>query len=347
VVRRDSFTQALAQFACVVYWFDPLAWIAAWHLRVERERACDDAVVASGMRASDYANHLLDIARQVRPASLSIGNPALPMASCSQLEGRLMAILSPTTRRTSGIRARLGAFAAALLVAAPAATATMGSRDDSGAWKGNAWRWTTSLAPEQVLRVYGAWATVRAVASGDGLVHVDAHRRNGADVPITIRDTGRGVAVCFDGCGTNQRPSSRWADLRRSVFGPRTDVDVVVQVPAGVRFAGGSVNGDITVDGLHGDIGLITVGGNVTVRNTVSNARIQTVDGNVRVDLPPGTHHTLTANTTSGSVSSAIPIARGRRGNGPLRRGGVTNSSDAGPGLTVITVDGDITVTRQ
>ena len=63
VQRRDCAVQAIAQLACAAYWFNPLVWIAARQLRVERERACDDQVLALGTRPSDYATHLLDIAR--------------------------------------------------------------------------------------------------------------------------------------------------------------------------------------------------------------------------------------------------------------------------------------------
>jgi beta-lactamase regulating signal transducer with metallopeptidase domain len=348
VARRDPFTQAIAQFVCAVYWCDPLAWIAARHLRVERERACDDFVVRSGIRASEYADHLLDIARQARPREFFPLGAALPMASRSQLEARLMAILSPNTRRASGVGSRLGVLTTALLVAATAGTAAVRPPQNANAsWTGNAWQWTTSLAPEHVFRIYGAWTSIRAAASGDGLVHVDAHRRNGADVSIAILETARGAAVCFDGCASDRVPTNRWNDLRRSVFGPKTDVDVVVRVPPGVRFAGGTVAGDITVDELQGDIGVITVGGKVTLRNTVFNARVQTVDGDVMVELPPDTNATLTADTVSGTVNSAIPINRGGRGNRAWRRGLVADPGGRGPALTVITIDGDITVRRR
>ena len=41
VRRVDAFTQLVAQVACAVYWFNPLVWMTAWRMRVERERACD------------------------------------------------------------------------------------------------------------------------------------------------------------------------------------------------------------------------------------------------------------------------------------------------------------------
>ena len=104
VKRRDCLTHVLAQIACAAHWFNPLAWIAARHVRTERERACDDLVLASGTRGADYADQLIEVARVMRagrfPAVLA--GASLAMAHRSQLEGRLMAILDPSVPR-SGI----------------------------------------------------------------------------------------------------------------------------------------------------------------------------------------------------------------------------------------------------
>ena len=100
VKRADVVTQLLAQWACVVYWFNPVVWLAAFRLRVEREQACDDAVLGLGTRASDYANHLLDIARECHAPGLT-ASAAVAMARRSQLEFRLRAILDPTVRRAA------------------------------------------------------------------------------------------------------------------------------------------------------------------------------------------------------------------------------------------------------
>ena len=117
VKRHDCLTHLIAQLACAAYWFNPLAWIAAKRLRTERERACDDLVLASGTRGSDYADQLLDIARVMRaerfPAVLA--GATLAMAHRSQLEGRLMAILDPNVPRRS--LTRVGVLAAVALFA--------------------------------------------------------------------------------------------------------------------------------------------------------------------------------------------------------------------------------------
>ena len=118
VARRDVLTQLFAQIACALYWFHPLAWLAARRLRVERERACDDAVIASGERASDYAAHLLDVARSYQPYRM-LQPAALAMARSSQLEGRLLAVLKPGMDRARlkrrQITASLGAAFAVMI----------------------------------------------------------------------------------------------------------------------------------------------------------------------------------------------------------------------------------------
>ncbi len=53
----------LAELLRAVEWLNPLTWLAARRLRFESELACDDLVLASGVRAPEYADHLVDIAR--------------------------------------------------------------------------------------------------------------------------------------------------------------------------------------------------------------------------------------------------------------------------------------------
>ncbi len=117
VRRRDPLTLALAHMATIVYWFHPLCWLAASRLRVESERACDDAALRIGLLPSDYAGHLLDLARAFNP------QPAISMASTSHLESRVKSILDPFVKRSSA--ARRNWLAAALVTAGVMAPLTI------------------------------------------------------------------------------------------------------------------------------------------------------------------------------------------------------------------------------
>jgi beta-lactamase regulating signal transducer with metallopeptidase domain len=119
--RLDALTQFFATVACAVYWVNPLVWFAAVAMRAERERACDDYVLAYGAPASDYAHDLLEIVSGLRRRSPAA---ALAMARRSQLEGRLMALLSPRVRHERlSRRAAFAICAGILAVALPAASA--------------------------------------------------------------------------------------------------------------------------------------------------------------------------------------------------------------------------------
>ena len=132
VKRADCLTHLLAQAACAVYWMHPLAWIAARRARAERERACDDLVLACGMGGPDYADALLEIARSIG-ASRAIAAASLAMAHRSQLEGRLMSILDPTVPREGVTRLRAAGVAAlALAVTVPLSTMQTWAFDEGG-----------------------------------------------------------------------------------------------------------------------------------------------------------------------------------------------------------------------
>lgn len=114
VRRRDLLGHTLGRVACAIYWFHPLVWAAARRLRSESERACDDLVLTSGTRASEYAHHLLEIVTGVRNASAPA--TALAMARRKEFEGRMLAILDPEQRRTAPGRVQATALVIGLVV---------------------------------------------------------------------------------------------------------------------------------------------------------------------------------------------------------------------------------------
>ncbi len=107
VRRRDWLSHRLADVVCALYWFHPLAWLTARRLKMESEIACDDLVLTSGVAAPDYARHLLDVARALRPAPALVPTAAIAMARTARIEGRLTMILDTTRPRRALTRRAL------------------------------------------------------------------------------------------------------------------------------------------------------------------------------------------------------------------------------------------------
>ena len=118
--RHDPLALWIAHLALAVHWFNPLAWLAVWQLRREQEQACDDCVLRHGLRASDYAGEMLEIATSQRVGVA--GRAALTMARSSGLESRVAGILDATRNRNATTRRwAIGVGSAALLLALPLA----------------------------------------------------------------------------------------------------------------------------------------------------------------------------------------------------------------------------------
>ena len=118
VKRFDALTQLLAQISVAVFWFDPLVWLAAHQMRVEREHACDDYVLRDGTAPSLYAGELLEMVRSIGMPSHDRAAPAfaaLAMARRSEFEGRMLAILDPRLDRHT--LTRRGTLMTAVIVA--------------------------------------------------------------------------------------------------------------------------------------------------------------------------------------------------------------------------------------
>jgi len=98
VRRCDWLTQMFGQVVCALYWFHPLVWILYRHTQIEAERACDDAVLLTGVRAKEYANHLLDVVKAMQ-AGKEAPSAAVAMARPTQVRYRLQSILNAQRSR--------------------------------------------------------------------------------------------------------------------------------------------------------------------------------------------------------------------------------------------------------
>ena len=118
VARRDNLWAAGHAVVQTLFWFHPLVWWIGARLLDERERACDEIVVASGSEPERYAESILKTCRH------SLEAPALCMAGVTgaNLEKRMEHIMSG---RAIGVltwwKKTLIASAGAVAVAGPVA----------------------------------------------------------------------------------------------------------------------------------------------------------------------------------------------------------------------------------
>jgi len=121
VRRGDGLASLIQRSAAALFWFHPLVVALARSARRDCERACDDMVLDRGVRPSDYARHLLEIARGA--AGGGFAGLTLAFARRSTLESRLIAILKDDLRRAPiSRRAVATAAALALFVTLPIAS---------------------------------------------------------------------------------------------------------------------------------------------------------------------------------------------------------------------------------
>ena len=63
IARHDNLKAHVHHLVATLFWFHPLVWFIGRQLRDERERACDEAVIASGHDPGEYAAGILAVCR--------------------------------------------------------------------------------------------------------------------------------------------------------------------------------------------------------------------------------------------------------------------------------------------
>jgi beta-lactamase regulating signal transducer with metallopeptidase domain len=220
VKRHDLVGHTLARIGCALYWFHPLVWVAARRLRAESERACDDLVLRSGARASDYAEHLLDILSSVRGQDVPAA--ALAMARKREFEGRLLAILDPGLKRGTR-RAPMVALLAglcALFVTVAAASPPSAPRASTSPARATAPRAVvaTSLVPAAAVAVAPHPASPKATAqepadavAPEDPAEPDEDDRKGAVQEISADRRATLVRVLATDADESVRRTAAWA----------------------------------------------------------------------------------------------------------------------------------------
>jgi hypothetical protein len=175
-------------------------------------------------------------------------------------------------------------------------------------------RWHEPLAAGRVIEIKGINGNVEAVPSAGGEVEVvavkRARRSNPEDVRIEVVRHGDGVTICAVYPNPGGEPNTCEPNNSRShVHDNDTTVNFTVRVPAGVKFNGRTVNGNVEARGLGADVDAKTVNGGVNV-STTGFASAQTVNGSItavvgRADWPDG----LEFKTVNGGIDLTLPAS--------------------------------------
>ena len=230
-------------------------------------------------------------------------------------------------------------------------------------------RWHAPLARGKTLEIRGINGTIHATrtSGADAEVTATKHARHGdpSVVEIRVEEDSDGVTICA------MYPSRRAARPQTCKEGGQgqmkendTEVKFEVLVPAGVRFVGTNVNGDVDGEELPGDAVLTTVNGDVTVTGagtamatTVNGSirarmgradwsgtlRLTTVNGGIKVTLPAQAAFSVEASTVNGSVESEFPVTVQGRMKPSALRGTV---GAGGRALELTTVNGSIDLVK-
>lgn len=258
-------------------------------------------------------------------------------------------------------RSRLPFAVAVLLAATLIAAAPAGAQD---------FEWSGSLDRGDEVAVHGVNGPIEAMAASGDRVRVTAVKRDGRkgdpdDVTFDVVEHDGGVVIC---AMYPNRPGERENrcdpdDRRLSNHDNETQVEFQVEVPAGVHLRAGTVNGDVTVRRVAGNVHASTVNGDVDVesggnaeastvngsiraamgRDLESDLRFNTVNGSVTVSLPDGANADIEAATVNGSMESDFPLTvRGRFSNRSMKG----TIGDGGHRLSLNTVNGGIRILR-
>lgn len=92
IKKYDSFINLIIQATCAVFWFNPLICTTGRMIREERENACDDFVLRSGIKPHIYAIHLVEMIR-MSSATRMINMITTGINNLSGVEKRIIKIM--------------------------------------------------------------------------------------------------------------------------------------------------------------------------------------------------------------------------------------------------------------
>lgn len=180
----------------------------------------------------------------------------------------------------------------------------------------NDFRWRGRLAAGRVVEIKGVNGGIDAEPSASGEVEVvaekSARRGDAGSVRVEAVEHADGVTICAVYPSRDpDKPNvcAPGGGGRMNVQNNDTQVEFKVRVPAGVRFTGRTVNGDVEAEGLGADVEAMTVNGSVKV-STTGLARARTVNGSINASMGSAEwSDELQFHTVNGGIELTFPAA--------------------------------------
>jgi hypothetical protein len=188
-------------------------------------------------------------------------------------------------------------------------------------------RWAGVVQRGKAVEVKGVNGGVRAEFTTGNQVEVtatkSARRSDVSSVAVQVVEADGNVTVC----AVYPTPDRRWASRNSSRSGRNDDpnecrpgsaghmnvddndvrVDFTVKIPAGVKFFGKTVNGNIEATALRSDAAVDTVNGRITLETT-GTASAVTVNGSIDASVGASTWtEPLEFRTVNGSINLRLP----------------------------------------
>jgi hypothetical protein len=172
------------------------------------------------------------------------------------------------------------------------------------------WNWHGRVPAGKTLEIRGVNGRIEAEPSSGSEVVVTAtkraHRSDPEDVKIDVVQHDGNVTICAVYPGSSNRCGSD-DDYHMSTHNNDVEVEFHAQLPAGVVFTGGTVNGDVEVNNITGGVDATTVNGSVRLETASGDASAHTVNGSVTATVHGQSTRALRFETVNGGVTLSVP----------------------------------------
>ncbi len=253
-----------------------------------------------------------------------------------------------------------------LLLALPVSAAT--AQDPDFSWKGR-------VAAGKTLEIKNINGDVEATLASGNEAQVTAVKRSRKsdpeEVEIQVIEHADGVTICAvyptPRKARHENTCEPGDDGHASVEDNDVSVHFTVRVPARVLLGAHTVNGDVSAEGLQGDVDATTVNGGIEISTTglaeattvnggiraimgradFRHAEFTTVNGGITLELPANLATELRAETMNGDIQTDFPLTVSGRFSPRKLEGTIGTETSSGRTLYLKTVNGSLKLRKR